>query len=86
MGVKVSPGSLNGYVWEEENRYIAKAGDTFDAIAAQAYGDGELSPILLYWNPPLAHLLTLEGGELVRIPIIDMAASSLLPPWKEALA
>lgn len=85
MSAKATPGSLNGYVWEKENLYIGKAGDTFDGIAAQAYDNGELSPILLYANPSLAALLTLEGGELVHIPIIDLAASALLPPWKADL-
>lgn len=86
MSASVTHGSLNGYVWERENLYIAKAGDTFDAIAAQAYGNGALSPILLYVNPALTPLLALEGGELVYIPILDLAASSLLPPWKAGLA
>lgn len=86
MNGKATPGSLNGYIWEHENLYIAKAGDTFDGMAAQAYDNGELSPILIYANPALAPCLTLEGGELVRIPILDLAASALLPPWKAELA
>ncbi len=73
---------LNGYVWEDYNLYSAAQGDTWDWIAFQAYGEATLSPILLYANPTLTHLLVLEGGEVVSIPIIDMAASKLLPPWK----
>lgn len=71
-------------VWAEgnENRYIAKQGDTFDDIARQAYGDEHLSSILLYANPDLSDRLILEGGELIQIPIISRAPSEKLPPWR----
>lgn len=73
---------LNGYVWSDYNLYRAVRGDSWDWIAHQAYGNAALSPILLYANPALTGLLVLEGGEIITIPIIDAAASVLLPPWR----
>lgn len=68
--------------WDSFNQYIAKQGDTFDDIARQAYGDSHLASILLYVNPDLADRLILDGGELIQIPIIAIAPSETLPPWR----
>ena len=70
------------WAWDDSNFYYAKQGDTFDDIARQAYGDSHLSPILLYANPTLADRLTLDGDEVIEIPIIAAMPGASLPPWR----
>ena len=48
--------------------YTAQGGDTFDSIAA---------------NPDLCDVLIFEGGEAVRIPIVEQIETpDTLPPWR----
>ena len=47
--------------------YVAQGGDTFDSIALVAYND----------------VLIFEGGEAVRIPIVETVETpETLPPWR----
>jgi len=70
------------WVWQDYNLYEAKANDTFDDIARKAYGDERLYSILLYVNPDTCDRLLLSGGEIIRIPIINLTYSEKLPPWR----
>lgn len=72
--------------WDSHNRYRAKCGDAWDTIAAQAYGKPYLAPLLQHANPDLMHLVLLEGGEIIKIPIIDTRRAALTPPWRRGTA
>ena len=74
--------TYNGWTWDDYDLYKAVRGDTWDDIAAQAYGDGALMSVLLCANPELCRVVVFKGGELIRIPLIDEAASDELPPWR----
>ena len=70
------------WAWDDSNHYAAKQGDMFDDIARQAYGDAHLASLLLCANPMLADRLTLDGDEVVEIPIIAVMPDASSPPWR----
>ena len=74
------------YVWEDVNLYAAGPGDAWDDIATVSYGDPLLISLLLYANPNLADRVLLEGGEVIEVPIIDLSAVPLTPPWRRGAA
>lgn len=63
--------------------YIARQSDSFDLLALQAYGDERLAHIIAKANPDYMAVLTFEGGEALRIPIINKVETpETLPPWR----
>ena len=51
--------------------YTAKAGDTWDRLAFNAWTDEGLMHLLIAANPDLASIVVFEGGEKVLIPDIE---------------
>lgn len=74
--------TYKGWQWDDYTLYEASPGDTWDDIASQAYGDGAIMSVLLYANPEKVRILVFEGGEIVKIPVVDERASEALPPWR----
>lgn len=72
---------MSGYGWK------ASAGETADSIAREVYGDEKYAAELLCANPELALKIRMEGGEMWRLPVIDLPSDGeTLPekaPWKE---
>lgn len=63
--------------------YTAQGGDTFDSIALAAYNEERMASTIIAANPDLCDVLIFEGGELVRIPIVETATTpDTLPPWR----
>lgn len=62
--------------------YTALAGDTFDSIALDYYNHENLSINIIQANPLYRKVLVFEGGEVLKVPIIEEQASDTLPPWK----
>lgn len=63
--------------------YVARQGDTFDLLAFQAYGEERMAHVISRANPDMMDVLVFEGGENLRIPIVDRIASpDTLPPWR----
>lgn len=62
--------------------YRSVAGDTWDQLALDIYGNQFYSTKLLAANPELSGQVTLEEGMILRIPIIESATADSLPPWK----
>ena len=63
--------------------YTAQGGDTFDSIALAAYNEERMASTIITANPDLCDVLIFEGGELVRIPIVETAETpETLPPWR----
>ena len=63
--------------------YTAQGGDTFDSIALAAYNEERMASTIIAANPDLCDVLIFEGGELVRIPIVETVTThDTLPPWR----
>lgn len=63
--------------------YTAQGGDTFDSIALAAYNEERMASTIITANPDLCDVLIFEGGELVRIPIVEtVTTADTLPPWR----
>lgn len=63
--------------------YTAQGGDTFDSIALAAYDEERMASTIIAANPDLCDVLIFEGGELVKVPIVDtVTTSETLPPWR----
>ena len=63
--------------------YTAQGGDTFDSIALAAYNEERMASTIIAANPDLCDVLIFEGGELVRIPIVEpVTTPDTLPPWR----
>lgn len=70
--------------------YKCSAGDTFDAVALEVYGDEKYAAELLCANPSLCTVPVFMGGEILALPVVEMlgdnTASEQMPdtaPWKE---
>lgn len=66
--------------------YLASAGETFDLIALLIYGDEKYAADILCANPDISDKLILDGGEEVRLPVVELLAAGEYPltaPWKE---
>lgn len=62
---------------------IAQAGDTFDSLALAAYNEETMATYIMRANPDLVDLLVFEGGESVKIPILEAVETpDTLPPWR----
>lgn len=63
--------------------YVAQGGDTFDSIALGAYNEERMASTIIAANPDLSDVLIFEGGESVRIPIVETVETpETLPPWR----
>lgn len=49
-------------------KYIAKDGDTWDAIAYRAYKDEFLFPAILEANRQYSDVVLFDGGEQIEVP------------------
>ena len=63
--------------------YTAQGGDTFDSIALVAYNEERMASTIIAANLELCDVLIFEGGESVRIPIVEQVETpGTLPPWR----
>ena len=72
--------------------YRCSAGESFDSIAREQFGDEKYAAELLCVNPELAGKLVFEGGEALYLPEIEIPETAdsdedtMEPdkaPWKE---
>ena len=69
--------------------YRCSAGETFDSVALDIFGDEKYAANLLCANPEHDRKMVFEGGERLYLPVVeapeDDAAGELpaVPPWKE---
>lgn len=66
--------------------YRTKAGDRWDLIAYDHYGDAMAYERIVTANPDVPIRPTLDGGIILKIPVIDdqPATPGSLPPWKRS--
>ena len=64
-------------------RYTCKAGESFDLLAGQAYGQETMSGVIVSANPDLCDVVLFEGGEAIDLPLVEAVESpDTLPPWR----
>ena len=72
--------------------YRCAAGETFDSVALEVYGNEKYSCELLNANPDLCLLPVFAGGELLDLPVVEIPDADnededvimpAAPPWKE---
>lgn len=63
--------------------YVARQNDSFDMLALQAYGEERMAHIIAKANREHVGVLLFEGGERLRIPIVEKVETpETLPPWR----
>ena len=63
--------------------YVARQNDSYDLLALQAYGDERMAHMIAKANPDYMDVLIFDGGEELRIPIVDTVETpDTLPPWR----
>lgn len=64
---------------------VARYGDAYDLLAGQAYGQETMADAVIAANPDLCDVVLFEGGEGMRLPLVDRVDSpDTLPPWRRA--
>lgn len=63
-------------------KYETVDGDTFDIIALAFTGDEYFSTEIMKANPDYVRCIIFSAGIELKIPIVEPAAASTLPPWK----
>ena len=63
--------------------YACKAGESFDLLAGQAYGQETMAGAIIKHNPDLCDVVLFEGGESIDLPLVEAVESpDTLPPWR----
>jgi len=63
--------------------YTAAGGETFDSIAFKFYTEERMAHYIMQANPDLIDVVIFDGGEKLRIPILESVESpETLPPWR----
>jgi len=67
-------------------QYITVRPERWDNIANMAYGNANLSEVLIKANPDVSISAVIEAGTILNLPILEIESSAtdteLLPPWK----
>lgn len=71
--------------------YQCVAGETFDSVALEIYGDEKYACELLSANPELCLVTMFSGGELLNVPVVEIISDEdeeeeavpVTAPWKE---
>lgn len=63
--------------------YTTISGDTWDAIAYKAMGDGYYMDLMLAENPQYADIFLFQAGVQLKVPEVEENTSSTNPPWYE---
>lgn len=70
--------------------YKCSAGETFDSVALDVYGDEKYACELLNANPALCTKPMFTGGEVLDLPVVEIPADDAdeayapaTAPWKE---
>lgn len=63
--------------------YACRAGESFDLLAGQAYGQEVMASTIIAANPDLCDVVLFEGGEAIDLPTVERVESpDTLPPWR----
>ena len=62
--------------------YTTKAGDQWDMIALEVYGDENHADILMQANPQALETFEFPAGVVLRVPELPEEQTAELPPWR----
>lgn len=62
--------------------YETLQGDTFDVLALDFYNEESKASIIIQANPQSRNVLVFDEGIKLKIPQIEEATVTTLPPWK----
>lgn len=69
--------------------YRCAANDSFDGVALAIYGNERYAADLMNANPNLCGMIVFNGGELLKLPVLDIpdendetALANTIAPWK----
>lgn len=68
---------------DEYYEYETLQGDCWDSIALDYYGDEYKASLLMAANPEHIRTIIFEAGIILKVPLIEEAQASTLPPWKQ---
>lgn len=63
-------------------QYITKAGDQWDIIAKNVYGDEYKADLLMSANFPLLNIFQFDAGMVVECPELTETFGETMPPWR----
>ena len=70
--------------------YRCSAGEAFDSIALQVYGDEKYAAQLMEMNPDFCGKMVFSGGEELKLPVVETYAAdeggrhvTAKAPWRE---
>ena len=70
-------------------QYRASANESFDSVALYVYGDEKYAADLMNANPAYCGQTVFNGGEILRLPSLDVperndeaAFANTIAPWK----
>ncbi len=66
--------------------YETLDGDTWDSIALDFYNNEYYASKIMQANPDFIKTLIFNAGIKLKIPILEYAAPTTLPPWKRGLS
>ena len=70
---------------ETEKTYICLNGESLDSIALKLWGDEKYAAELTWANPEESGKIVFDGGEILKLPDIDLPEDgtiSDIAPWK----
>ena len=62
--------------------YITKAGQQWDEIALEVYGDESHADILMQANPQELGTFQFPAGVTLNTPALTVEQNTKLPPWR----
>lgn len=62
--------------------YTTVDGDTYDMIALDMYYDEFKASLIADANPKYAGTVVFPAGVVLRVPVIQAADVSTMPPWR----
>ena len=70
-----------------DRTYMCAAKETFDLAALRIFGDEKFAQALLTANPEHCRLLVFDGGEVLRVPEVEVQRDAngnviTRPPWE----
>ncbi|MDE6055898.1 MAG: LysM domain-containing protein [Lachnospiraceae bacterium] len=68
---------------KDYQEYVTKQGDTYDALALDAYDDERMASHIIQANLQYMDTLIFDAGIKLRLPVLDnIERPATLPPWR----
>ncbi len=75
--------SMGQVLVKDYQEYVTKQGDTYDALALDAYDDERMASHIIQANLQYMDTLIFDAGIKLRLPVLDnIERPATLPPWR----